>query len=127
MPLNFEFDEISTLLKSLVVAAGAVFWFSLKLLTEKPEQSTSVSGKLDFFKVGTTFNALLACTVSIVLGFVGELHFADIGTRRAFSADPGIACCLTFQIITFAIGALLLVVGTYLSFRTTAVKNLKPV
>jgi hypothetical protein len=115
--IKFGLDQLTAQIKSLLLAAGGVFWFALKFLLEHRRSDASKPAEFEVLDIAFNWNALLACAVSLVFGFLGGLYLSDLATRERFSPEPYMSYFIILQMFTFFAGAILIVSGVYIASR----------
>lgn len=109
--LSFAMSQVALRLAGVIVGAGAIFWFSLKLWTERSViSSTTPFAGPSIGLVVSCFNTLALAGLSVMTSFIGMLDFTEIAVRRSLNFDE-IGECLLYALIFFGLAVFFLILA----------------
>ena len=110
--IKFGFDAISSRLEKALVAAAALFWFALPLLTKEKRISDAV-GRRDAWNWLLVCNTMLAASSSILFGFLGLLYLTQLPLASEFSINGDLRVVAQAQLLFFVAAAVLFLAGLF--------------
>jgi hypothetical protein len=111
--IQFGLTQLSLRINGVLVTAGAVFWFAVKILVDQRKETLDYPMGLGRWEVLACWNVLMSCCVSILFGFLAISYFNDLPIRISIALDESIGPCMDYQILFFllAVAFLLLTLG----------------